>query len=830
MATIYQFSPNGSCLDKKEAFQACGYHRDKWNPEEGTLNHRSEDSITGDFNDTDIVSYPNKDGIEINLSPGNCDRKNSITDKISKPIKFPIKNADITQSNICPNATSLFHTEDLSSDDDEIENLTGSIPLHWYDDYDHVGYDINGTKVMKPLKKNGIIDNTLRKYDVCDSARYESHDPLHSNNIVINHRQIEIASRIQNGSFAHPEFDAYPDFIDYFTCIKEISGLDSNRYERKSSFCHSIFEKSHIQRLLEKIKNNDTKLKDHAVTKKFVHSKSSFSYKLLREKSKELFLLWKGNEEDELNVNKVSPIHLGAPKTLPPGNVDSYNPPEEYLPSSGELAKWKELPIRDRPHGLMLPKKHDNLRSVGSYEHSVRELFERCLDLYLCPRVMKRRLNIDPESLVPSLPNTRDLRPFPTVKCLEYVTHNNDFDKITMVRCLSISPDGQFLVSGATDSCIRLWEVQTGRLLRTWNVSTLVDNDLYRKPLIKNNLNKLSNSKDADATVIRPVVSVEWNPLKLYHCLLVAIDKYAIIIATGTGDIHASNLTEKLFDASRHPSDLNNAKGSKHTRWESIIYSKNDLDSKESDTKNTNQFLPISSFGGMTGPIVSIKLDTEVNDICWHKNGDYFVTVSSNANLSGVFVHQLSLANSQHPFNSSKSGKVQCACFHPNKPFLFVASQQHVRVYNLVTKVMVKSLLPSCRYVSSMDIHPSGDHIAIGSFDRRLLWFDLDLGRTPYKTLKYHERAIRSVRFHKRYPLVASASDDGSVHVFHCMVYTDLMKNPLIVPVKILREYDNIQNENNLTKSGILDIVFHPTQPWLFTAQANGKILLYQDI
>ena len=40
--------------------------------------------------------------------------------------------------------------------------------------------------------------------------------------------------------------------------------------------------------------------------------------------------------------------------------------------------------------------------------------------------------------------------------------------------------------------------------------------------------------------------------------------------------------------------------------------------------------------------------------------------------------------------------------------------------------------------------------------------------------------------FHPRYPLMASASDDGSVHVFHAKTADDF-SNPVIVPVKRLR-------------------------------------------
>lgn len=158
-----------------------------------------------------------------------------------------------------------------------------------------------------------------------------------------------------------------------------------------------------------------------------------------------------------------------------------------------------------------------------------------------------------------------------------------------------------------------------------------------------------------------------------------------------------------------------------------------------------------------------------------------------------------------------------------------------------------------------MALHPKGDNLIIGSYDSRLNWFDLDLSAKPYKTLRYdlvpsaaeelignvffpfrlHKSAIRSVTFHRHYPLFASASDDGSVIVSHGMVYryactfsctllqyrllsfSDLLQNPLIVPVKILRGHGIAEN------LGVLDCCFHPTQPWIITCGADGTVRLY---
>lgn len=91
---------------------------------------------------------------------------------------------------------------------------------------------------------------------------------------------------------------------------------------------------------------------------------------------------------------------------------------------------------------------------VGSYAGLVKERFERCLDLYLCPRAFKRRLNIDPESLVPRLPRPRELKPFPNALSVEYVGH------ASRVRCIACSPDGQWLASGDDDGVLILWEVR----------------------------------------------------------------------------------------------------------------------------------------------------------------------------------------------------------------------------------------------------------------------------------------------------------------------------------------------------------------------------------
>lgn len=63
------------------------------------------------------------------------------------------------------------------------------------------------------------------------------------------------------------------------------------------------------------------------------------------------------------------------------------------------------------------------------------------------------------------------------------------------------------------------------------------------------------------------------------------------------------------------------------------------------------------------------------------------------------------------------------------------------------------------------------DHTAAAVQNKRLAWYDLDLSTKPYRSLRYHEKALRGVAYHARHPLFASASDDGALHIFHGMVY-----------------------------------------------------------
>ena len=168
----------------------------------------------------------------------------------------------------------------------------------------------------------------------------------------------------------------------------------------------------------------------------------------MKNKEPQFYMLWQTDDqaEDMRRIHK----HIPAPKRHLPGHAESYNPPPEYLFDKKELKTWNKLKMTPWKRKLhFIPEKYSSLREVPAYSRFIKERFQRCLDLYLCPRALKMRLTIDPEALVPQLPSPKDLQPFPTVMSMVFKGHTD------MVRSTSAEPRGQYFASGGDDMTLK---------------------------------------------------------------------------------------------------------------------------------------------------------------------------------------------------------------------------------------------------------------------------------------------------------------------------------------------------------------------------------------
>lgn len=124
------------------------------------------------------------------------------------------------------------------------------------------------------------------------------------------------------------------------------------------------------------------------------------------------------------------------------------------------------------------------------YEDLVREHFERCLDLYMCPRMTRKKMNVtDPNTLIPELPSPNDLKPFPTSVSIEYKFHKS------CVRSISVSPCGRYLASGDEDHNVVVWDMKTSRVLRKYKFPNAVIDCLEWCPSESNSLLAVVNEE-----------------------------------------------------------------------------------------------------------------------------------------------------------------------------------------------------------------------------------------------------------------------------------------------------------------------------------------------
>jgi hypothetical protein len=828
-----------------------------------------------------------------------------------------------------------IHADDLSSDDEAPKNTAGaSVPREWYAGMPIVGYDVSGQAIGR---KDGQdrISQFLKSQEDPVGFRWTVYDSENDEEVTLSARDVAMIRNMRAGGYAHPEFDETSEAYSLHDLFSEPTDdpapvSSGPVHEPKRRFLPSKWETMKIRAMRKAIAEGKLRIKTAEERELELDPK-----RREREAREPKYSLW-GADGMALEGESRQPslAHIAAPKPRPPGHAASYRPPREYLLTEEEREVWKRTPRHRRPAGLegdLEPAMYDSLRQVPAYAPLLTERFERCLDLYLAPRATRKRLNVsDVESLLPKLPDPRELRPFPTTRAVSYVGHKG------RVRCVDVSPDGQWLASGGDDATVRIWDLETGREVRRWHFASVE----AARVRAAESATKAAKGSELDAELkLDPsqrlgsgsviVGSVRWNPNALVHALAVAVGTDVVVLypglatpaqlpfthsvlagakaessrrgdtveettemdrvigekqaraaalssslvpvkvpgGAGVGGPHdavsgaeqaaldAEARDKPLEDAPRGRDAFDESVDGEHVpkakrrfvRWMWIAGRKDDggEDEEEQDhlvsqsvykryNLSEDDLASPEALGrpGSAGVVVSMRHHAMVRCVEWHPKGDYLVSVCPEAPVAPVLLHQLSRRRSQFPFTEAglglKGNAVQSAMFHPSLPEIFVASRRTVRRFSLAKKELVQKLEFGSKWISSMTLQPEGEHVVVGGFDCRVSWFDSEVSGRPWKTLRYHDEAVRDVKFHPgKHPLLATASDDGRVQVFHARppIEADMSMDPMVVPVKILRPCAR-------TADGLatLALAWHPKQPWVVTAGADGVAVLHQDL
>lgn len=94
-----------------------------------------------------------------------------------------------------------------SSDEEDIRNTIGKVPIKWYDEYKHIGYNWEGQKILKP-EKGDELDNFLKRMEDPDFWRTIK-DSQTGQDVVLNEEDIDLIVRIQKQKVPDVQFDEY---------------------------------------------------------------------------------------------------------------------------------------------------------------------------------------------------------------------------------------------------------------------------------------------------------------------------------------------------------------------------------------------------------------------------------------------------------------------------------------------------------------------------------------------------------------------------------------------------------------------------------------------
>mmetsp|Transcript_12093 Transcript_12093/g.46948 ORF Transcript_12093/g.46948 Transcript_12093/m.46948 type:complete len:563 (-) Transcript_12093:1149-2837(-) len=317
-----------------------------------------------------------------------------------------------------------------------MENTTGDAPSEWYREEEHIGYDVDGRRISK-RRWNDSIENLLHTID--DPSYWRKvFDEKEDREISLSRAHVELIQRLRSGAF--PKSSSSSDLKhEQNHGIAEVAWQIN--HEPKRRFIPSKWEAKLVLRIVRALRAHAT---PNALQSNTVEQK----------------MIWEA--EDATQRSTRDHTYLPAQKPKKPDHVDSYNPPFEYQISD------EDAPGTNGHDNHATRTLFNALRRVPSYSEFVVERFQRCLDLYLCPRVKKHRLHVRPQDILPPLPSPKDLKPFPSSNCLKFTGHE---DKILSI---AIDHSGQWLLSASEDCTIRKWEISSSRCISVWRSRDIV--------------------------------------------------------------------------------------------------------------------------------------------------------------------------------------------------------------------------------------------------------------------------------------------------------------------------------------------------------------------
>ena len=170
---------------------------------DGVLSDSGDDS--GSESEFDAASF---DGLDVEDDEHSSDAESvsSGDEDSDKPNYKVVKDANGNERYEYAEVDPVYDSDD--SDARELPNTIGNIPLSFYDSYPHIGYDINGKKIMRPATGEAL-DALLDSIEMPKGWTGLT-DPQTGKPLNLTQEELELLRRIQMGEVPEEGFDPYP--------------------------------------------------------------------------------------------------------------------------------------------------------------------------------------------------------------------------------------------------------------------------------------------------------------------------------------------------------------------------------------------------------------------------------------------------------------------------------------------------------------------------------------------------------------------------------------------------------------------------------------------
>ena len=278
---------------------------------------------------------------------------------------------------------------------------------------------------------------------------------------------------------------------------------------------------------------------------------------------------------------------------------------------------------------------------------------------------------------------------------------------ICVEACLAFSPDGQLLASASWDHTIKIWDVNTGKLLRT-----------------------LQGHQDL-------VLSIAFSP-------------NGLLLASGSAD-----KTIKLWDVNTGESLQTLKEG---TWISSLAFSPDGQKLAAEGDDYSIKLLKLSS-----GSLLQTFIGHEnvINSVKFSPDGLFLAAGSADGNI------KLWAVNSGHLLQTFRGHEILSIAFSPDGLLLAsgdTASQ--IKLWNVKTGKLEKTLKGHKNWVLSVTFSPDGHLLASGSHDHTIKLWNIHNGKL-LETLTGHKNDVNSIAFNPDGSIFASGSRDKTIKLWH---------------------------------------------------------------